>query len=159
LNSEIDAFVGLGANLDDRAASIHSAIALLDKANGVRVVRASPLIENPAIGGPPDSPPFLNAAAQIATTLPPRVLLERLLAIEAMLGRVRRTRWEPRIIDLDLLMYGNTILNEPGMVLPHPRLHERRFVLLPLSQIAPQAIHPTLGKTILSLLDELPRNP
>jgi 2-amino-4-hydroxy-6-hydroxymethyldihydropteridine diphosphokinase len=150
------AFIGLGANLGDRGANIHAALARLRKSDGIAVGAVSSLLENPAVGGPAGSPPFLNAVARIETTLPPRILLHQLLAIEADLGRARLRRWEPRVIDLDLLLYGNRIVDEPGLTLPHPRLHVRRFVLLPLAEISPDTIHPTFGKTIRRLLDELP---
>ena len=153
------AFIALGANLGDRAGTIHRAVARLSETDGIKLLRLSRLIETAAVGGPADSPAYLNAAAEIETTLSPRALLGRLLAIEAELGRVRREKWEPRVIDLDLLLYGDAILDEPGLTVPHPRLHERRFVLLPLAQIAPNLVHPKLGKTIQALLDELPAEP
>jgi 2-amino-4-hydroxy-6-hydroxymethyldihydropteridine diphosphokinase len=153
------AFIALGANLGDRTGSIHRAIELLSKTGGIKLIRLSPLIETAAVGGPADSPAYLNAAAEIFTLLSPRVLLDQLLAVEAELGRVRRHKWEPRVIDLDLLLYGDAMLDEPGLAVPHPRMHERRFVLEPLSQIAPNLVHPKLGKTIQALLDELPAEP
>jgi 2-amino-4-hydroxy-6-hydroxymethyldihydropteridine diphosphokinase len=150
------AFIALGANLGDRAGNIHIALAQLAATPGVLVQSVSSLLENPAVGGPPDSPPFLNAAAQIAATVPPRALLDRLLEIESAMGRVRRQLWAPRPIDLDLLLYGQQVLDQPGLTLPHPRLHQRRFVLQPLAEIAPRLLHPTLNKSIQALLDELP---
>jgi 2-amino-4-hydroxy-6-hydroxymethyldihydropteridine diphosphokinase len=158
-NTQHSAFVALGSNLGDRASNIHAAAAGLAGTEGIGSPRISPLLENAAVGGPPDSPPFLNAVMEISTTLAPPALLARLLAIETDMGRIRRRRNEPRIIDLDLLLYGNLILDDPGLILPHPRLHERRFVLLPLWQIAPGLIHPRLGKSIRTLLDELPPIP
>ena len=91
--------------------------------------RVSSLLENPAVGGPKDSPPFLNAAAEIETTLSPIELLHRLLEIEKSLGRVRREKWEPRLIDLDLLLYGDQIIDTPELKIPHPLMHQRKFVL------------------------------
>lgn len=151
-----DAYIALGANLGDRAANIRAALTNLGHVLDVRVIRASALMDNPAIGCPADSPPFLNAVAQLQTKLSPHQLLDCLLAIEAHMGRQRRLQWEPRIIDLDLLLYDQLVINELGLVLPHPRLHQRRFVLQPLAELAPNLHHPTLAKTIQTLLDELP---
>ena len=158
------AYIALGANLGDRAGNIFQAVAKINATPGLRMRRISPLIDNDAVGGPPDSPPFLNGAAEIQATISPQELLARLLAIETELGRKRgssapgeiRPHGEPRLIDLDLLLYGSLQIDEPGLTLPHPRMHKRRFVLQPLTKIAPKLIHPTLGKTIQTLLDELP---
>jgi len=119
----------------------------------VRVVRVSSAIETAPVGGPPGQGPYLNAAAEVATHLPPRALLARLLETERSLGRERREKNGPRTIDLDLLLYDDVVLDEPGLTLPHPRMHERRFVLSPLSEIAPDVVHPRLRKTIRRLLD------
>jgi 2-amino-4-hydroxy-6-hydroxymethyldihydropteridine diphosphokinase len=155
----VTAFIALGANLGDRAKMIHRAAARVAQTEAIELIRLSPLMETAAVGGPAGSPAYLNAAAEINTTLTARQLLERLLCIEAELGRVRREKWAPRVIDLDLLLYGDSILDEPGLTVPHPRLHERRFVLGPLVQIAAGVIHPRLGKSIRALLDELPPEP
>jgi 2-amino-4-hydroxy-6-hydroxymethyldihydropteridine diphosphokinase len=145
------AYIALGANLGDRRANIERAIELLRAAPGVRVVKVSSFLENPAVGGPAESPPFLNAVAEIETSLPPHELLERLLAIEHQLGRQRRQKWDPRIIDLDVLLYGMEIVDEPDLRIPHPLMHERAFVLVPLKEIAPDAIHPVFRKRIADL--------
>ena len=149
------AYVALGANLGDREANIGDALRRLEQDGRVRVRRVSSLLENPAIGGPPGSPPFLNAVAEIETELDPEELLDRLLDVEKQLGRVRRLRWEPRIIDLDLLLYGNEVLETPRLSVPHPLMQERLFVLRPLAEIAPEVLHPVLDQTAASLLRQL----
>src|SRR5690349_8344650 len=125
--SPVIAYVALGANLGDRAANIRAAIAKLNDTPGVTVRKVSSLYENPAVGGPEGSPDFLNAAAELETTLDPHALLECLLVTERSLGRIRRQKWEPRPIDLDLLLYGDQVLSTPELVIPHPLLHEREF--------------------------------
>jgi 2-amino-4-hydroxy-6-hydroxymethyldihydropteridine diphosphokinase len=151
----ISAYIALGSNLGDRAANIRAAVARLATTKGIAVIRLSSLLENPAVGGPKGSPAFLNAAVHVETTLTARALLDRLLEIEAEMGRVRRERWEPRVIDLDLLLYGEQVINEPGLVVPHPEMHKRGFVLRPLCEIAPDIVHPVLRQRIRDLLDEL----
>lgn len=154
----VTAYVGLGSNLGDRAANIESAMALLGETPGVTVVRVSRNLENASVGGPPGSPSFLNAVVQVQTTLGSHALLERLLEIERKLGRQRRTKWEPRLIDLDILLYGDQIISSHDLVIPHPLMHERRFVLQPLAEIAPDAVHPVLQMTAKGLLDTLTRD-
>jgi 2-amino-4-hydroxy-6-hydroxymethyldihydropteridine diphosphokinase len=149
------AYVALGANLGDRAGNIRAALDLLGRTPGVEVTRISSLIENPAVGMGSDAPPFLNGAAELRTTLGSHALLHRLLEIEKELGRSRRQRWEPRPIDLDLLLYGDRVISSDELVIPHPLLHERRFVLEPLAEIAPEVVHPTLQMTMKGLLEAL----
>ena len=149
------AYIALGSNLGDRAGLIRTALDALAQTPGIRLGRVSSLLENPAVGGPEGSSPFLNAAAEIETSLDPDALLERLLEIERQLGRQRREPNAPRTIDLDLLLYGNQIIDTQNLRVPHPRMHERGFVLRPLAEIAPRAVHPQLRRTIAQLLQQL----
>jgi 2-amino-4-hydroxy-6-hydroxymethyldihydropteridine diphosphokinase len=142
------AYIGLGSNLGDREETIRRAVELLGAA------RVSTLIETEPWGYA-DQPRFLNAVAELETDEPPRALLARLLEIERELGRSREgPRYGPRTIDLDLLLYGDDRLDEPGLGLPHPRLHERAFVLEPLAELAPELVVPGFGpvKALLSRL-------
>ena len=148
------AFLGLGSNLGDRDANLRDAIAALSAASGVKVMRVSRFIETAPQGGPAQ-PAYLNAAAEIDTSLTPRQLLQFLLDIEAGLGRVRKEHWGPRTLDLDLLLYERRIIDEPDLVVPHPQMHAREFVLKPLAEIAPEAYHPVLGKSARRLLEAL----
>ncbi len=148
-------FLGLGSNLGDRAANIDRGLARLADHPDIIVRRVSPLYETAPVGpvGPGD---FLNGAAEIETQLEPEPLLGILLATEKLLGRVRTGRPGPRTLDLDLLLYGREIIDQPGLIVPHPRLHQRWFVLLPLADIAPGVIVPTQGRTIRELCAALP---
>jgi 2-amino-4-hydroxy-6-hydroxymethyldihydropteridine diphosphokinase len=147
------AFVGIGSNLGDREGNFRQAVELLSAEDGIDVVAVSEIRETDPVG-PVEQGPFLNGAVRIETDLAPRELLERLLAVEERLGRVRRERWGPRTIDLDLLLYGDDAVDEPGLTVPHPRLHERRFALEPLSDLAPSLEIPGKGP-ISALLAEL----
>jgi 2-amino-4-hydroxy-6-hydroxymethyldihydropteridine diphosphokinase len=149
------AYIALGSNLGDRELSLRRALDLLALIRGIKVTAVSTFLENPAVGGPADSPPFLNAAAEVETTLSPDDLLAALLETERKMGRVRRERWGPRVIDLDVLFYGDQSISREDLTIPHPRLHERRFVLEPLAQIAPGFVHPVLKKTVAQLLAEV----
>ena len=147
------AFVGIGSNLGDRESHLRHALELLAAEDGIEIVAASVLRETEPVG-PVEQGPFLNGAIEVATELPPRELLERLLDIEQRLGRVRRERFGPRTIDLDLLVYEEEVVDEPGLTLPHPRLHERRFALEPLAELAPGLVLPGRG-SVSALLAEL----
>ncbi|GIU95553.1 MAG: 2-amino-4-hydroxy-6-hydroxymethyldihydropteridine diphosphokinase [Gaiellaceae bacterium] len=149
------AYVGLGANLGDRRATIERAVELLQAAEGVEVRRVSTLRETDPVGIV-DQPRFLNGAVELETTLDPRDLLALLLEIERALGRERTgLRWGPRTIDLDLLVFGQETISEPGLRVPHPRLHERAFALEPLAELAPDLEVPGLGRVadLLARLD------
>jgi 2-amino-4-hydroxy-6-hydroxymethyldihydropteridine diphosphokinase len=148
-----NAFVGIGSNLGDREATLRRAVELLAAEEGIEVVAVSELRETEPVG-PVEQGPFVNGAVRLATELPPHELLERLLAIEQRLGRVRKERFGPRTIDLDLLVYGEQVIDEPGLTIPHPRLHERRFALEPLAELAPELVIPGRG-SISALLAKL----
>ena len=150
-----EAYIALGANLGDRERNIRDAVARLKATPGIEEVRVSSLLENPAVGGPTGSPAFLNGAAVVRTTLSPQDLLRRMLEIEHAMGRSRRRRWEPRPIDLDLILYGDRVIDTPELKVPHPRMHERLFVLQPLAEIAPDAVHPAACVTVGDLLQRL----
>lgn len=130
-------YIGLGANLGDREANIALAIAALAADDRICVRCCSSLHETDPVGGPDDQPRYMNAAAELATDLPPRALLERMLAIEVRLGRVRSVANGPRPIDLDLLLYREESIDEQDLVIPHPRMWDRPFVLDPLAEICP----------------------
>lgn len=151
------AYIGIGSNLGDRDANLRKALAMLVETQGMEVRRISSFMDNPAQGGPEDSPPFLNCAVEVQTTLSTKDIWKRLMEIEQQLGRVRREKWEPRVVDLDLLLHGIAIISTDSLIVPHPLMHERIFVLKPLSEIAPNAIHPTLQMTVASMLDGLKR--
>ena len=152
------AYISLGSNLSDRRDSIEKAVELLGSYRQVELVRQSRLIETAPIGGPAGQGNFLNGALHLRTSLTPDELLALMLAVEACLGRVRAEKWGPRIIDLDLLLYDDLIIDKPGLKLPHPLMHQRRFVLTPLAEIAPQAYHPILKKNIRQILEDFEKN-
>jgi 2-amino-4-hydroxy-6-hydroxymethyldihydropteridine diphosphokinase len=139
------AYLGLGSNMGDRERMLWSALHMLTFNPEVEVVAVSSIRETDPVGFE-DQPRFLNAAAAIDTELEPRALLDLLLSIERELGRTREgPRFGPRTIDLDLLLYGEEIVDEPGLAVPHPRLHERRFVLEPLAELEPGLTVPEKG--------------
>jgi 2-amino-4-hydroxy-6-hydroxymethyldihydropteridine diphosphokinase len=148
------AYVGLGANLGPREATILRAVDLLAAEPGIDLLELSSLRETDPVGIT-DQPAFVNGAVALETTLPPRELLDALLRVERELGRVRTgERWGPRTIDLDLLLYADQVVDEPGLTVPHPRLQERRFALEPLAELEPELEIPGRGK-VSDLLTEL----
>jgi 2-amino-4-hydroxy-6-hydroxymethyldihydropteridine diphosphokinase len=147
-------FLSLGTNLGDRAANLRSAISAL--APAMRVVRESSIYET-APWGFEDQSYFLNMVVEAETDLAPLDLLKYLKTLETELGRTPTFRYGPRLIDLDILFYDELILQKPELTIPHPRLHERAFVLVPLADLAPNFIHPVLQKTIQQLLDNINR--
>ncbi|MBV9125776.1 MAG: 2-amino-4-hydroxy-6-hydroxymethyldihydropteridine diphosphokinase [Planctomycetes bacterium] len=151
----VTAYMGLGSNLGDRRDYLQRALQQLGNWPGIEVGKVSHFRETQAVGGPPGQGDYLNAAAELQTDLPPDQLLHVLLEVEQNLGRVRSEHHGPRTIDLDLLLYGDLILEQPGLVVPHPLLHQRLFVLEPLVEIAPQAAHPVFECTVSELLQRL----
>ncbi len=130
-----EVYIGLGSNLGDREGHIRAALAELAALSDVQVVRCSALHETEAVGGPPGQPKFLNAVAELTSTLEPRALLARLLEIEQRHGRQRSVPSAPRTLDLDLLLYDDRVIDEPGLHVPHPRMWQRTFVTGPLAEI------------------------
>ncbi len=151
--------ISTGANAGDRAGQIGHALRKLDAHGNVQVVRSSRLYETQPMGGPAGQAAFLNGAALLQTTLAPAEVLALMLQVETELGRTRDVRWGPRPIDLDLLLYDDVVLSEPSIVLPHPRMAWRRFVVEPAAEIAPQMVHPTVGWTVSGLLGHLNATP
>jgi 2-amino-4-hydroxy-6-hydroxymethyldihydropteridine diphosphokinase len=146
------AYIGLGSNLGDRRQHLQSAVAALEQTAGLEVLRLSPVYETAPVGSPPGQGPYLNAVLEVESSLGPQELLKVLLELEQKQGRVRREHHGPRTLDLDLLLYGDVVQQAPELALPHPRLHERAFVLEPLAQLVPGLIHPVLRQTVAQLL-------
>jgi 2-amino-4-hydroxy-6-hydroxymethyldihydropteridine diphosphokinase len=147
--------VGLGSNLGSREATLLRAVDLIAGVPGVQVLELSSFVETEPVGVT-DQPDFVNGALAVETTLTARELLDALLEVERELGRDREEgeRWGPRTIDLDLLLYGDEVVDEPGLTVPHPRLHERRFALEPLAELEPGLEIPGRG-SVSGLLDHL----
>jgi 2-amino-4-hydroxy-6-hydroxymethyldihydropteridine diphosphokinase len=146
------AYLSLGSNLGDRAANLREALAHLEAAGNLLAVSAFYETQPVEV---PDQPWFLNSVAAIETGKTPRELLQFALQIESAMGRLRKREKGPRKIDIDILLFGDLVVDEPGLKIPHPAMHRRRFVLEPLVEIAAEARHPTLGKTAQNLLLEL----
>ena len=151
---KVSVLLGLGSNLGGRREFIERAARLIDEIEGVELKNLSSLIETEPVGGPPQGR-YLNGAAELETALEPRDLLSRLQEVETELGRVRKVLNGPRNIDLDILLFGDLVVEVGNLVLPHPRMCERAFVLEPLNEIAPGRVHPVKRKSVEELLGEL----
>lgn len=147
-------FIGIGSNMGDPVFQCREAVRRLGAEPGIRLLRLSALYRTEPVGQS-DQPWFVNAVAEIRSGQRPRVLLETLKRIEREMGRVEGPRWGPRAIDLDLLLYGQEVIAEQGMVIPHPEMHRRRFVLEPLCELASYVVHPAFGVSARGLLDRL----
>jgi 2-amino-4-hydroxy-6-hydroxymethyldihydropteridine diphosphokinase len=147
-------FLGLGANFGDRMANLVRAVEEL-KTAGVRVVQSSSVYETEPVGGPPDQDSYLNAAIEVATSLTPREMLDLCKKIETDLGRVPGPRWGPRRIDVDILLWGDRVVDEPDLEIPHVEMANRAFVLGPLDEIAPEVYNPQIGRTVHELAIQL----
>lgn len=143
------AAIALGSNLGNSRMILEAALDRLDKIPGITVKVKSHLYQTAPVG--PPQPDYLNACAVLSTTLPPEVLMQMLLEVEAKFGRVRRERWGARTLDLDLLLYDDLILDQPHLQIPHPRMIDRAFVLIPLAEIAPDWVDPISQQTIATL--------
>jgi 2-amino-4-hydroxy-6-hydroxymethyldihydropteridine diphosphokinase len=149
------ALIGLGSNVGDRQQILDRALEFLGRHSAVRIVARSRWRETAPVGGPPGQGTFLNGAALLETSLEPFPLASLLFDTEAQLGRQRRVRWDPRTLDLDLLLFGDRIIETPHLVVPHARMAWRRFVLEPAAEIAPSMVHPVIGWTVARLLDHI----
>jgi 2-amino-4-hydroxy-6-hydroxymethyldihydropteridine diphosphokinase len=158
LQMEYKVFVGIGSNLGVPTENCEEAIRLLNTLPKIKIIDRSSLYESEPVGEISQNW-FINATVAIKTSLDPKRLLAKFLEIENDLGRKRREKWGPRVIDLDMLVYENYVINSNALTLPHPEMTKRRFVLLPLSEFAGDYLHPIENKTINDLLKKLPENP
>ena len=152
--AKLPVFLGLGSNLGDRRGFIEQAVSMIADIEGVDWKKLSSLLETDPVGGPPQGD-YLNAAGELASSLSCRELFGNLQEIEARLGRERKVLNGPRTIDLDILLFSDSVIEEGDLLVPHPRMCERSFVLEPLCEIAPGVVHPREGKTIRQLLEDL----
>ncbi len=150
-----NAYIGLGSNMGRRKKNVAAALNALESTREIEIVAVSSLYETSPEGGPEDQPAFINGVAHVRTDLSPERLLAVCQNIEESLGRKRAIRWGARTIDLDILCFDAEIRAEPGLILPHPMMHERRFVMEPLSEIAPDLLHPVLEQTAKAILETL----
>jgi len=153
----VTAFVGVGSNLGDRQRTIREAQSCMESSSQIRFVKSAPIYETAPMGGKPQGT-YLNTVWELETGLTACDVLNRLLRIECDFDRVRHEKNDPRTLDLDLLFFGDSVIHEPGLTVPHPRLHERWFVLKPLWDLRPDWVHPIFKKSICELLDQVSEN-
>ncbi len=153
-NLHVRAFLSLGSNLGDREGNLHRALGLLESGSGVKVTTTSSLYETRPVGVT-EQPDFINLVAEVETSLDPHQLLRRCLGVENEMGRVREAHWGPRLIDVDVLLFGEEVSQDDELVLPHPEMLNRAFVLVPLLEIAPDLAMPD-GRSIAGALEALP---
>jgi len=148
------AYIGVGSNLGDKLDNCRKAIELVDNIEGCTVMKQSGFYRTEPVGVTSQDW-YVNGVICVETGLSAQNLLRSLLSIETGMGRVRKQRWESRIIDLDILLYGHHVIDEKNLIIPHPRMHIRRFVIMPMVQLDPDLVHPVLGRTMSELLDDL----
>ena len=148
------AYIGIGSNMGEPLNNCRKAVDIIDHIDGCRVAEISRFYRTEPVGATSQNW-YVNGAIQIETTLGPHELLRSLLSIESRMGRVRRQKWEARVIDLDILLYENEVIEEGDLKVPHPLMHQRRFVLMPMVDLNPRLIHPVLGMEMAGLLDDL----
>jgi len=146
------AYLSLGSNLGDRLQYLKKAIKEIEESDKISIKKISSVYETKPVGCE-NQPQFLNLVLEVQTSLGPLPLLERLLAIEKEMGRKREEKWGSRNVDVDILLYADLIVNSDRLAIPHPRMHQRKFVLVPLAQIAPQTLHPLLKKNVKEILE------
>ena len=151
--SEVVVYLGLGTNLGDRWANLREALRLLAPGPGLRLLRCSQVYETEP-WGVTEQPRFLNCVAEVSVAMNPETLLTHCKEVENRLGRLPGPRWGPRLIDVDILLYGTQVVELPHLEIPHPRLHLRAFALTPLAELAPSAVHPALGRSISELAQQ-----
>ena len=149
------AYIGLGSNLEDKRDNCLRAISLINKTPGCSIKERSRFYRTEPVGTEGQDW-YLNGAIALSSEISAKDLLGNLISIEVRMGRRRRKRWESRSIDLDILLFGGDIIEEKNLIIPHPLMHLRRFVLVPLAQLAPNLVHPVLGRTISELLESIP---